>query len=40
MYPQVLADFDENFRENITAEEYADVLYADVDAQCVSWTNS
>jgi hypothetical protein len=40
MYPQVLADFDENFRGNLTAEEYADVLYADVDAQCVSWTNS
>lgn len=39
-YPTILYDFNETFRETLTAEEYADVLYADVDAQCVSWTNS
>ena len=40
MYPRILYDFNETFRERLTEEEYADVLYADVDAQCVSWTNS
>lgn len=39
MYPQILYDFNESFRGRLTEEEYADVLYADVDAQCVSWTN-
>jgi hypothetical protein len=40
VYPEVLFDFNENFRASLTEEEYADVLFADVDAQCVSWTNS
>ena len=39
-YPTILYDFNETFRERPTEEEYAEVLFADVDAQCVSWTNS